>query len=112
MSTIANLYIFLGILMVVIAIPLILRKVKPNLFYGFRTPFTMSREDVWYDINAYFGRWLLVTGVIFTAASLFFRFIPGISVDAYASICTTLMLIGLALAIGLSVLRMRKFREQ
>jgi len=76
MDAIANLYIFLGVLMAVIAIPLVLRKVKPNWIYGFRTPFTLSREDVWYDINAYFGRWLLAIGIIFTAISIIFGSSP------------------------------------
>ncbi len=112
MVAISNLYIFLGILMAVIAIPLVLRKVRPNPIYGFRTPFTMSREDVWYDINAYFGRWLLAIAVLFTAATLLVRQIPGIGVDGYASICSLLMVIGLAVAMILSVVRMRKFRSQ
>src|SRR5579859_2064094 len=98
MDTLSNLYVFLGIVMVVIAIPLVLRKVKPNPIYGFRTPFTMSREDVWYDINAYFGRWLLAIAMLFTAATLLARQIPGIGVDAYASICSLLMVAGLAIA--------------
>ena len=38
------------------AIPLILRTIPRNGVYGFRTPKTLSSDEIWYDANAYFGR--------------------------------------------------------
>jgi hypothetical protein len=41
---------------VMIAIPLILRKVPRNIIYGFRTRATLSGDFIWYEANAYFGK--------------------------------------------------------
>ena len=45
-------------------VPLILRKVPPNRFYGFRTPATLSSPEVWYPVNAFSGWALLVTATV------------------------------------------------
>lgn len=50
----------LSLVLILIAIPLALRKVGPNVVYGYRTRATLSDEDVWYDANAYFGSRLIV----------------------------------------------------
>lgn len=84
METILVLYIILGLLMVVIAVPLIKRKVKPNGLYGFRVPQTLNDPEVWYAVNAHFGRRLLVTGVATTLAALLLYRLPGLDVDSYA----------------------------
>jgi len=47
----------------VLAIPLIARKVPRNRIYGFRTRTTLSAETLWLEVNAYFGRRLLVASV-------------------------------------------------
>ena len=40
-----------GLLMIVFGVPLILRRVPPNAFYGLRVPATFKDEQVWYDAN-------------------------------------------------------------
>jgi uncharacterized membrane protein len=50
----------LSLVLVLVAIPLALRKVRPNVIYGFRTRATLADEDVWYEANAYFGSRLIV----------------------------------------------------
>ena len=84
MEIILVLYAFFGLLMVVFAVPLIRRKVKPNWLYGFRVPQTMSDPDVWYAVNAHFGRRLLVAGLATTLAALLLYDRPGLDVDSYA----------------------------
>jgi uncharacterized membrane protein len=37
-------------------VPLLLGKVPPNRFYGFRTPRVVSDERVWYPVNKVAGR--------------------------------------------------------
>jgi hypothetical protein len=37
---------FVPILLIALAIPLILQKIPRNGFYGFRTPYTLSSDDV------------------------------------------------------------------
>lgn len=50
-------------IMLVLAIPLILEKVPRNYLYGFRTPYTMSSDQVWYHANRVAGLALLGTGL-------------------------------------------------
>jgi hypothetical protein len=45
------------------SLPLALRLVPPNCVYGFRTRFTRSRRDVWYDANAFTGRAMLAASL-------------------------------------------------
>ncbi|MBN1798775.1 MAG: SdpI family protein, partial [Spirochaetales bacterium] len=40
-----------GLLIGGLAIPLILEKIKPNMWYGFKTKKTLSDEKIWYPAN-------------------------------------------------------------
>ncbi len=55
-----------GLFLVVIAIPLWLRRVPPNLLYGARFASTLAEPRVWYKINARAGRDLAIAGVAYT----------------------------------------------
>lgn len=54
-----------ALLLMALAIPLWMRRVPPNRFYGVRTRATLADETTWYDVNARSGQDLLVAGVIF-----------------------------------------------
>lgn len=54
---------------IALAIPLILQKVPRNGFYGLRTTFTMSSNEIWYYGNKITGIALLVTGIFWLVAS-------------------------------------------
>jgi hypothetical protein len=56
-----------GVLIIALAIPLMLRRVKPNWAYGVRFPSTLADESVWYDINARGGRHLAAIAVVYLA---------------------------------------------
>ncbi len=59
-----------GVLFILLSIPLILKKIPPNYFYGVRTRRTLSDENLWYVVNHHFGKSFLIGGVcIFVAAS-------------------------------------------
>jgi len=64
-------FIFVGLLEIIMGIPLLLGKIKPNALYGFRTPKTRSSDEIWYKANKYFGRDFLIVGIIITICSLF-----------------------------------------
>ena len=49
-----------ALIFILIAIPLIFRKLPRNGLYGFRTRKTLSSDEIWYDANAYFGRAFLI----------------------------------------------------
>jgi uncharacterized membrane protein len=46
-------------ILAILALPLRLGKVRPNSFYGFRTPKTMSSPEIWYQANRFAGQWML-----------------------------------------------------
>jgi uncharacterized membrane protein len=53
-----------GPLLFVLAIPLWMRLVPPNVLYGVRARATMADETVWYDVNAACGRDLAIAGAL------------------------------------------------
>ena len=84
MITLLVMYVVFGLLLIVLAIPMLRGKVPPNPWYGFRVPGTLSDPTRWYKANRYAARWLLLTGVITAAAAIALYFVPGLSVDTYA----------------------------
>jgi hypothetical protein len=78
------LFVGSGLLLAGISIPLIQRRIKPNYWYGFRTRHTLENPQVWYDVNAYAGRQLLVSGLMTAIAAIGLYLIPCITVDGYA----------------------------
>ena len=58
------LFIALPALTLALGIPLILRLVPPNRFYGFRTATSFSSADAWYQINFAMGLALVAAGAV------------------------------------------------
>ena len=56
-----------GPVLILVAIPMILRWVPPNRLYGFRVWATLHNESVWYDANVLAGRHLLALGLLLVA---------------------------------------------
>ena len=94
MQTLTYFYVFSGLLLSLLSIPLIRRKIKPNGLYGFRTPSTMENAELWYKVNEYAGRRLLVVGVGTVVVSLALALWPGMdmTVDSYALSVTGVVL--------------------
>lgn len=57
----------IGPVLIVLSIPLIMRWVPPNRFYGLRIPATCGNTSVWYDANALCGRHMLQLGALMVA---------------------------------------------
>jgi uncharacterized membrane protein len=55
---------------IALAIPLILEKVPRNIFYGFRTPLTLSADKIWYRANRICGIAFLLGGVFWLLLAL------------------------------------------
>ncbi len=68
--------VVLGALFVGMAIPLVLRRVPPNRWYGLRVPATLADEHVWYEANVVAGRDFIKAGVVTILAGLLFMFLP------------------------------------
>jgi uncharacterized membrane protein len=78
------LYVGSGLLLALISLPLIFEKIKPNFYYGFRIRATLENEELWYAVNKYFAKRLLIVGVVQALAAIVLYRVPDISVDAYS----------------------------
>ena len=70
-------FFFTGLLFIGLAIPLVLKQIPPNQLFGWRTHKAFRNEDIWYEINRYSGRDMLLMGVfeiIFNGLMLILRF--------------------------------------
>ena len=62
MATLAILYLISGVLLVLLALPLLYDKVPPNAFYGFWVAKTLDNPQIWYAVNRYAARRLVAAG--------------------------------------------------
>ena len=69
-SIIIIFFVFIGAVFIVLGIPLLLEKVKPNWFYGFRTPTTINKKNLWYNVNKQVGRDFIIAGIIIIIGSI------------------------------------------
>ncbi|HEY54242.1 MAG TPA: SdpI family protein [Caldilineae bacterium] len=97
------LFVATGLLTIILGIPMLQGRVKPNNWYGFRTRATLESPDIWYPANAYAGRLLVWLGVAIILASLLLALLPGISEDAYALLATGVLMLGLLIVVVLSL---------
>lgn len=95
MESLLILYVASGLLLCGLSIPLILKKIPPNVFYGFRVPRTVNNPRIWYAVNQYAGKRLLVCGLLIALAAVGLYFIPGISVDIYATAVAVVLMVTL-----------------
>ncbi len=89
-----------GLVLIGIAVPLIERRIKPNPWYGFRVRATLENPGLWYDVNAYAGRRLLISGFITAFAALLLFLIPNLGPGTYALACGGISV--LSISIGLA----------
>ncbi len=99
MMTLLALFVASGVLLVLIALPLLFGKVPPNSFYGFRVAATLDSPRLWYAVNQHAAKRLIVSGVSLIAAALLLYFVPGMTVDIYALGC--LAVFGVVFGFGL-----------
>ncbi|MBN2063158.1 MAG: SdpI family protein [Sedimentisphaerales bacterium] len=78
-------FFFVGLLFIALALPLVLKKVPPNVWYGWRTPGAYESDDIWYAINSYTGRDFLVQGIIIIIfnAIMLVPFLMNITINMY-----------------------------
>lgn len=100
------LFVAIGLLFVGLSVPLIRRRVKPNHLYGFRTPKTMSNEQIWYDANVYAGRTLLWAGIVFIVVVVIY-FVLRTNFIAYNIVCAVVGMTTVLTATALSFRHLR-----
>ena len=82
-----------SLLIIGLAIPLCLRRVGPNSYYGFRTRQNLSDEEIWFATNAVCGQWLLVMGGLTLVAAVG-GWLGGLNAGELSVAGTIAMLIG------------------
>jgi len=90
-------YLLLGALSIVIAVPLIQGRVRPNPWYGVRVRKTLENQDTWYAVNAYFGRRFAVFGLCVAIAAVALSplgLLPHIGAAAYLFVGNSLIAVG------------------
>lgn len=87
MQTLLIVYVGGGLLLVLVSLPLIAGKIKPNYLYGFRIPAMLEDPDLWYPANKYAAKGLVIVGLVMIGAGIGLYCWPGISVDSYAWAC-------------------------
>ena len=93
------------IVLIVMSIPLILRKIPPNSSYGFRTELTLSSPDIWYPANTFSGWAMLVAAVISIVALC----IASDEALARTWIATAIFIVPLSLSLVASLIYLRRF---
>lgn len=101
-----------GLLLAGLSIPLIMGKIGPNPWYGFRVERTLSDPEVWYAVNAYSAKWLLAVGIVNIVSAVALYFVPEIDVAVYASSCGAIAVAGLAVGLIQSFRLLRSYKRQ
>jgi hypothetical protein len=103
------LYAFSGLLLAAIGIPLILQKIGPNPWYGFRVKKTLDDPAVWYPVNAYARKRLLAVGIVSSLSAVLLFFVPGVDSTTYALAFAGIILGGLFVTFIQSMFYLRSF---
>ena len=111
MTTLLILDIASASLLIAISLPLLLRAVPPNPYYGFRLAPAFDSDRVWYAVNAYAAKWMIAAGacVLLTAIPLYF--VPDLSIDVYALACLAALVIVLAPGVVLNLRYARRLAD-
>lgn len=96
-----------ALLFVGLGVPLLRRKVRPNLLYGFRTPATLRDEQLWYEVNAHAGGDLIGIGVVLAVMTLVLQALHA-SPELIAIACTGWLGAGTLFMAVHGVLRIRE----
>jgi hypothetical protein len=70
-------------LLTALSVPLILGKIGPNPWYGFRVKKTLNDSAVWYPANAYAGKRLFVVGLAGSVIAVVLYFVPNMDLNTY-----------------------------
>lgn len=109
MEAVIGIYAGTALLLILICVPIILERVPPNNWYGFRTPRTLSDSNVWYPANRIAGQYLSAAGVlILITTGIVSLFHENLSLKA---ISLTLLTVSLTALIGATVLSLMALRR-
>jgi hypothetical protein len=105
------LYGLIGLLLIGLSLPLMRGKVPPNSWYGFRTRFTLDNPEIWYPVNAWAARRLLVVGLVTVIAALFTPLIPESALPAYSLLISIFLVVSVLLILAFGIRYARSLHE-
>ena len=86
----------LSVLCIVGGLPLAMNLIPPNHWSGVRVRKTLSDERIWYLVNSYYGKGLVLTGIIAIVCAVALR-LTAIPPATYWAICSTVLVGGVVL---------------
>ena len=92
-------FIVSGLVLAGVCVPLILGRIPPNGWYGFRVRKTIEYPEIWYPVNKYSGERLLLASLVLVVAAVGYTYIPGITIDIYSYAVLVTWVVGFTLAI-------------
>lgn len=95
----------IAVLIAGLSIPLILRKVPMNHFYGIRFPQSFKSQEAWYEINEYGGKALLISSIPILLIGLYGLFRQP---NDYPLIGSVVLVLSLMIACLMSYLKARQ----
>ena len=109
MEAVIGIYAGMGLLVILICVPMILERVPPNNWYGFRTPRTLSDPNVWYPANRIAGQYLAVAGTVIVLTTLLvFLFQKSLPPNTPSIILLSVSLISILGASVMSLIALRR----
>jgi len=97
-----------GLLFIGLGIPLILRKVPPNHWYGFRLSKRVYEPDIWYPLNEYGGKLMVLIGAAMTGLGVGIYVVPGVQESVYIIAGPVILLLGVVVMTVLAYRRLRR----
>ena len=111
-SFLLGLFLAAGAVISLISVPLILGKVGPNPWYGFRVRRTLEDPAVWYPANRYASWWMLSSAVLLMlVAAAAYYFLPGLGVAPYSLTCLAAAVVGLGLGFFQTLRYLRRLSD-
>lgn len=92
---------------VLLAIPLILRKVPRNGLYGFRTPKTLRNDEIWYEANSFFGWGMVFASAVSAIAIKVLYSLPELTPEQFLKSSLVALVAPLVIAVLLTFIRIR-----
>ena len=96
-----------AVLLILFAVPLWMRMVPPNRFYGVRTRATLGDEQRWYAVNSSAGFDLLISGIVLLAGILVLERLGAAWSTELRNLAAAALLVALLVRVSVRGMRLR-----
>jgi uncharacterized membrane protein len=94
-----------ALLLILFAVPLWMRMVPPNRFYGVRTRATLGDEERWYAVNASAGLDMFVSGTVLLAGILVLEHVGATWPPEFRNLAAAALLVALLVRVSVRAMR-------